>query len=257
MESIYNFVPKPHSEIAKEPMYRSKYDPKAPLTGSTFGLRGMRNTGKGVHALKKTCAVSSTFGPIDKTGPDPTKFLKKGSRATMPTTPAKKHECRMSQKPAVPSREDKPVMGIKTEKNFITHNAASAILSSPPRLNHENRDFMQHESYGKVPKYLSKVKNEIQREQEIIERHVRHQFAAEEDKEELVPMEETERRELVDALKGRWDAINHQYQLHGHRVATENGDIKRKESQEAELKQLESDIEKLSRPGSIMVRMAS
>lgn len=35
-------------------MYKSKYDPKAPLTGSTFGLHGTTVTnGKGINELKK------------------------------------------------------------------------------------------------------------------------------------------------------------------------------------------------------------
>jgi len=36
-ESIYNLVPEPYTEPVKPPIYRSKYDPKAPLTSSTFG----------------------------------------------------------------------------------------------------------------------------------------------------------------------------------------------------------------------------
>ena len=54
-ESIYNLIPKPTQQQKKEPIYRSKYDPKAPLTtGSTFGLHGTTATvGKGIHDLKK------------------------------------------------------------------------------------------------------------------------------------------------------------------------------------------------------------
>ena len=53
-ESIYNLIPKPKKEEKKKPIYRSKYDPKAPLTGSTFGLHGTTVTvGKGINDLKK------------------------------------------------------------------------------------------------------------------------------------------------------------------------------------------------------------
>lgn len=53
-ESIYNLIPKPQREESKEPIYRSKYNPKAPLTGSTIGLHGTNVTvGKGVYDLKK------------------------------------------------------------------------------------------------------------------------------------------------------------------------------------------------------------
>jgi len=36
-ESIYNLVPEPYVEPEKTQIYRSKYDPSAPLTGSSFG----------------------------------------------------------------------------------------------------------------------------------------------------------------------------------------------------------------------------
>jgi hypothetical protein len=36
-ETIYNLVPREVVVPEKEPMYRSKHDPKTPLTGSTFG----------------------------------------------------------------------------------------------------------------------------------------------------------------------------------------------------------------------------
>jgi hypothetical protein len=57
-ESIYNLIPKPTKEELKKPIYRSKHDPKAPLTGSTFGLHGtVATVGRGVHELKKVCMV--------------------------------------------------------------------------------------------------------------------------------------------------------------------------------------------------------
>lgn len=258
-ESIYNLLAKPRSEQAKQPMYRSGHDPKAPLVASTFGLNGTRNTGLGVDLIKRDQVVPPTFGPTQQNKPDPSNYLKKGSRATMPKCPTR-HKYRTMQKPAVPSKDDKPVMGIVATKDFVNHNAASAVLSSPPKkLEQDGEDFTRHEEYGKVPAYLSKVKQEIHHEQEIIDRHVREQFAdkdAEEDK-NLVPMDETERQELIDALKLRWDKVNNAYQMLGHRVAIENGDIKRKEAQERELEQLEKDIEKLSRPGPIMIRQTA
>ena len=56
-ESIFNLIPKPQKLPEKRDIYRSKYDPKAPLTGSTFGLHGTTVTvGKGINdELKKVC----------------------------------------------------------------------------------------------------------------------------------------------------------------------------------------------------------
>ena len=36
-ESIYNIIPKEFQPPPKEPLYRSKYPPNIPPTGSTFG----------------------------------------------------------------------------------------------------------------------------------------------------------------------------------------------------------------------------
>lgn len=56
-ETIFNLIPKPQKLPEKKDIYRSKYDPKAPLTGSTFGLHGTTVTvGKGINdELKKVC----------------------------------------------------------------------------------------------------------------------------------------------------------------------------------------------------------
>ena len=46
MESIYNLVPEEYDPVKfgdKGPMYRSRYDPKAGVTGSTFNTHGSTN----------------------------------------------------------------------------------------------------------------------------------------------------------------------------------------------------------------------
>ena len=43
MESIYNLIPVPKPAVVKPKRYQSKYNPKQPPTGSTFG---MGNTSK-------------------------------------------------------------------------------------------------------------------------------------------------------------------------------------------------------------------
>ena len=66
MESIYNLIPKAAKETPKKTMYRSKYDPKAPLTGSTFGLHGTTVTvGKGINELKKVWLITAKFYFMD------------------------------------------------------------------------------------------------------------------------------------------------------------------------------------------------
>ncbi len=63
---------------------------------------------------------------------------------------------------------------------------------------------------------------------------------------------EEERRALVEALKGRWDAVNAAYQRTAHHNGRlqSSGARQRKEGQERALQQLEADIELLERGGA-------
>jgi hypothetical protein len=155
----------------------------------------------------------------------------------------------------VPRRDEKPVMGLRTNKNFITANAVEAILSVPQMPRNAKVDYLGKEDYGKVPEYLGNVKEEIRRENDMIDEYVSRQLSTGEDApEEFDEMDEAEREALVNKLKTKWDAVNQKYQLASHRVNfTSFGDIAKKEGQEAELKQLENDIMMLQRAGSVMI----
>mmetsp|Transcript_64154 Transcript_64154/g.75967 ORF Transcript_64154/g.75967 Transcript_64154/m.75967 type:complete len:84 (-) Transcript_64154:519-770(-) len=61
-KSIYNPIPQPKLLELKHVRYRSKYDPNAPFTSSTFRLHGTTATiSQGIHDLKKVSSVSSAF----------------------------------------------------------------------------------------------------------------------------------------------------------------------------------------------------
>lgn len=66
-------------------------------------------------------------------------------------------------------------------------------------------------------------------------------------------MDEFERRELFNKLKQRWGEVNAEYQKYCHKAPDTPGDIQRKAAQEAELKQLEDDLEVLGRPGPLVI----
>ena len=106
-----------------------------------------------------------------------------------------------------------------------------------------------------MPGYLSQVKEEIRRENEMIDAYVKEQMGYEENAgEALEPLSEDERASLIRALKKKWDSVNEKYQQMTHVVKLDTvGKIKRKEGMEHELKQLEADIEKLERPGPVYV----
>ena len=62
MESIYNLVPKPQVEIVKTEIYRSKYDPNAYVTYSTFGSHGTHATvWKGINEANNKVRDSNSI----------------------------------------------------------------------------------------------------------------------------------------------------------------------------------------------------
>jgi hypothetical protein len=107
-----------------------------------------------------------------------------------------------------------------------------------------------------VPQYLKKVREEIRKENDMMDKYVKQQmgeFDREPDKFEEIS--EYERQDLISALKEKWDSVNARYQQITHLVRLDTtGQVRRKEQLETELKTLETDIEYLSRPGSLLVK---
>lgn len=115
---------------------------------------------------------------------------------------------------------------------------------------------MKKEDFGKVPAYLAQVKEEIKRENEMIERYVKEQMGEVEEAPEVYEeFSEEERIALVNALKAKWDHTNAQYQRITHLVKLDTtGQLRRKETLEAMLTKLENDIQRLDRPGPVLIR---
>ena len=160
------------------------------------------------------------------------------------------------QKPPVPSCDDKPIMGLRTSKNYIISNATQAIIQAP-KVMKEEESFIKKKTYGKIPEYLNKVKQDIQLEKELVERCIREQEmkGMEEGEEvEYEVMDEGERQDLINSLKKKWDKLNSTYQKICHKNVDSLGDIKRKEEQETQLQQLEDDIQRLCRPGPLLIQ---
>lgn len=107
-----------------------------------------------------------------------------------------------------------------------------------------------------MPEYLTQVKEEIRRENDMIERYVKEQMGeVERTPETFEVMSEEERLELLDQLKSKWDHVNAQYQRQTHLVKLDTtGQVRRKEQLEHMLQQLENDIEKLQRSSSVLIR---
>jgi Calmodulin-binding len=124
----------------------------------------------------------------------------------------------------------------------------------PKRLESGALDYTKKEDFGKVPQYLSQVKRQVQRE--VIDRFLQQQTGqVPEQADEPLALDEQERAALVQALKRKWEAANGKFQRMSHHVVLDTeGQVRRKEQLERELGQLESDIERLERPGAIFVR---
>merc|ERR1711904_752836 len=98
-ESIYCLIPPVIEPPPKPPLYRSKYPGTVP-------------------ANKKAAA---TMGPLKVPPPETNKFLKAYTREDNKPPEPRKFEYTDTQqrKEGVPTREQKPVMGLVTSKNFI------------------------------------------------------------------------------------------------------------------------------------------
>merc|ERR1719343_951664 len=149
--------------------------------------------------------------------------------------------------PPVPRAKDAgPIMNLVSSKNFVVANAVETILAAPKKVSEGTKDYLSKEDYGKVPKYLTQIKNDIDAEYNYI-RQLQQQ--EEESRKSVVrPLDEEERARLIEGLKAKWKAVNTEYQGSTHLTKLDTtGKKARKEKYEAELSQIEKDIEKLNR----------
>lgn len=72
------------------------------------------------------------------------------------------------KKPPVPKRDEKPIHGLVSDKNFIVANAVENILAAPNLPASKDKDYLKKKNFGKVPKYLTKIKNEIEDEYNLV-----------------------------------------------------------------------------------------
>jgi hypothetical protein len=224
-ESIYNLIPEPYIPPPKQPLYRSKFDTAPPTT-------------------KRPAA---TFGQ-PHTDVDAKNFLRKGA-SSVPTirNPAAVGVQRRNTehaKAAVPKREEKPVMGLVSQKNYVTANAVDNILAVAKKPISNQVNYLCKADYGKVPAYMSRVKEQIQREYQMIEELQQSHQPQGENQIEMIT--DDERESLLAGLKVTWEKVNKEYQTLSFTLDTP-AKKKRKEEYEAQLEQIENDIKRLSK----------
>jgi len=81
---------------------------------------------------------------------------------------AKKFARNEPKKVAVPKKDEKPIMGLVSDKNFIVSNAVENILAAPKLPTSTDKDYLKKKNYGKVPKYLQQIKGEIEDEYQLV-----------------------------------------------------------------------------------------
>mmetsp|Transcript_3205 Transcript_3205/g.6346 ORF Transcript_3205/g.6346 Transcript_3205/m.6346 type:complete len:290 (-) Transcript_3205:399-1268(-) len=225
-ESIYNLIPPSQNQSDRPALYKSKYP--------------------GLVAVEKQAAA--TFGQNVQPDISPKNFLKSTRNSLSPATSPKKPNVvkrdMTTAKPPVPSRDDKPVYGLVSHKNYLTANAVDNILAVPPPRPAGDVNYLEKEDYGKVPAYLGGVKQQIHDEYELIRRI--EDEASKEELEHVEMMSDEERKSLCDGLKQTWEAVNKEYQGLSFTLDTESKK-KRKEQCEEKLAQIEKDIGFLSK----------
>ena len=76
-------------------------------------------------------------------------------------------------RPPVPAKEEKPTMGLTSNKNFITANAVDVILAKPGKVPQPEFQWTQKPDYGKVPMYLKRNKDRVAKEKEHFTQYLR------------------------------------------------------------------------------------
>lgn len=238
-ESIFNLLPVEPQKQVKPKRYKSKHNPKAGVD-STFNVKkGAAGTMGRVNNRKKPQSFSRSRR--DK-GIDPKKPVKKWNRPQI-----------RPRRQSVPKRNEKPVMGLKTTKDFLVANAVENILAVPAQRTNQSPQYIKKRDYGKVPEYLKHVKKDIAEEKRVIDEYFNEQRAENQRIDgETLPQEE--RADLLRKLKAKWAEVNKRYQKIAHNTILDTiGKVKRKEVLERELNQLEKDIKLLSSKRPIIV----
>lgn len=173
---------------------------------------------------------------------------------------------REKRKPPVPDPiKDRPLLGVKTNKNFISQNAVDTIMAVPKKPERNLVDtrkgdkfsldpsglapvYVKKKEFGSIPGYILDRKEESAKAKEEYEKYMAEYFK----RGALRSMSEEERDAILNGLKQNWDELHKTYQSLS--VVTDTIPKRmRKEKIETEMKLLEKDIDLLQRHQLIYV----
>ncbi|XP_021350456.1 enkurin-like [Mizuhopecten yessoensis] len=240
--TIYDLIPVEEAKRQKQARHVSKF----------------KLTAKHEHTENRT--NHKTMGQAKVPVPTTDDYLKKRSKEpVLPDKTQFRYPDEERRRPGVPAKDNTPLMGLKTNKNFITTNAVQNITSVPKAsqkiyCDTRNGDknyltpsglepkYVHKKEYGDTPTYLVKRKEEMQRAQEEYDAYIAEHFR----RGAMRSLTTDERQAILKGLQTNWEDIHDQYQSLS--VVTDTAPKKnRKERMEAEMKQLERDIESFQR----------
>jgi hypothetical protein len=243
-ESIYNLIPKPQVIPPKPPKYDSKFK---------------ESVREEVQRVKQD---HRTMGYAKEPVPKPNEFLKaheKEFKLPEPDRNAKPHQNETKRPPVPDPVKDRPLLGVKTNKNFISQNAVDTIMAVPKKPERNLVDtrrgdkfpldpsgmapvYVKKKDFGSTPNYIIQRKEETSKAQAEYEAYMAEYFK----KGALRTMSEDEREAILNGLKQNWDELHHKYQSLSVVTDTIPKRIK-KEKLETDMKLLEKDIDLLQR----------
>jgi len=246
-EHITSLIPQAMPPKVKPPRHVSKYQPVVKTEAS-----------QNKH-------VSKTMGPAKVKVSEPANYLKKSDKALPERANSSPTSKKQARKPKVPTRYEQNKVAEKTEKDFIKTNAIENITSVPRKPTAKYCDtntgntndlltsglvprYTMKEDFGKLPQYLVARNQEVRQAQERYDEYVAEELRAR----ALEQIGTEQRAELLRGLKAKWDDLHQQFQ--GLSVVTDTAPKKnRKERMEAQMSQLERDIDLLERHSTIYV----
>lgn len=157
------------------------------------------------------------------------------------------------KKPPIPSLDDKPIMGLKSDKNYITANAVDVILMGTKKKFNPPHKYLDKKNYGKVPEYLSKIREDIEKEYKTIrEMQVRNEIDEAKKRKDL---EHDEIGCLREGLQKKLAQVKKEYGNITHKTVFDTLVTQRKKDRlEKEIQTIEQDLEKLDR-GNVVIDM--
>ncbi|XP_068094688.1 enkurin [Hyperolius riggenbachi] len=256
VENIYNLIPKEEIRVPKPPRYTSTFRDSVKVEE------------------QKNKASHKTMGPAKVEVPSPKEYLQKHTHeATLAqksafldsTGRAPRFLAEDRKRPPVPTRTEQPIMGVQTNKSFLKTNVAEAVMAVPKKplpvyVDTKKGDkhlletsglvpkYTKRKDYGSTPEYLAKRNEEVRRAQEEYDEYVRERLRMG----AMKQLSEAERENVLEGLRKNWDELHHEYQ--GLSVVIDTPLKKaHKERLEAEMRQLERDIDVIERHKMIYI----